>query len=200
MFFLFNLITPLRTLRQLPEHSNFWWIFIASVTTRKSETWCRFDEGNTQAYVSEISQLLIKAIFFLLGIRYAHFSLRSYFAELWQLQGYMFKCVLCGFGLLDFKVIPFLLLSDQLCWQLPRKTLETSVVTVTFYDVKVSALLCVEENVKHQCSKFNSQVIVERTQPIWKEQYTEGSKPIVFLFPVFKGFLKNLTTGFFSFL
>ena len=107
---------------------------------------------------------------------------------------------MCGFGLLDFKMIPFLLLSDQRCWHLSRKALETNVVTVTFYDVKVSALLYVDETVKHQCSKFNSQVIVERTQPIWKEQYTEGLKPIISLFPVFKGFFANLTTGvlFFS--
>lgn len=94
----------------------------------------------------------------------------------------------------------FLLLSaDQLCWHLPRKALETRVVLLHFMIWKLVRSFTLKKR-KHQCSKFNSQVIVERTQPIWKEQYTDGSKPIVFLFLVFKGFLANLTTGFFSFL
>ena len=93
----------------------------------------------------------------------------------------------------------FLLLSaDQLCWHLPRKALETRVVLLHFMIWKLVRSFTLKK-CKHQCSnsKFNSQVIVERTQPIWKEQYTDGSKPIVFLF---LGFLANLTTGFFSFL
>ena len=93
----------------------------------------------------------------------------------------------------------FLLLStDQLCWHLPRKALETSVVLLHFMMWKLVRSYTLKKR-KRQCSKFNSQVIVERTQPIWKEQYTDSSKPIVFLFLVFKGFLANLTTGFFFF-
>ena len=53
----------------------------------------------------------------------------------------------------------FLLLSDQLCLHLPRKALETTVVTVTFYDVKVSALLYVEETLSINGRSLTSRLL-----------------------------------------